>query len=140
MGSRWRWLVMVGGLGACAYPGVDDALDARRVLVGLPKPALLSCAGSPDRQAVTGGLEYLTYQSRRAYSHPTSEGYGQPYAGEYVDGAVCEATFTLRNGVVERLVYRTASSGNWSLHQCYTIVRTCLASAPRQTAPGAGTR
>ena len=126
---------MAGALGACAYPGVDQALDAQRSLVGLSKPTLLSCAGPPDRQAVTGGREYFTYQSRRVYSFPTSGGSGQPSSGTYTGSPVCEATFTLHTGIVERLVYRNASSGNWSISQCYTIVQKCLAAAPRQTSP-----
>jgi hypothetical protein len=140
MGDQWRWLAMAGVLGACAYPGVDQALEAQRTLIGLPKQILLSCAGPPDRQAVMGDLDYVTYQSRRAYSHPISGGYGRPYSGEYIGAAVCEATFTMRNDVVERMVYRTASGGNWALSQCHSIVQNCLALAPQQTSPTPGAR
>ncbi|MCW2240381.1 hypothetical protein [Azospirillum canadense] len=121
---------MIGILGACAYPGVDQALNAQRALVGMPKATLLSCAGLPDRQAATGGQEHLTYQSRRTYSSPTSGGNGQSPSGTYTGSPVCEATFTMRNGVVQQLVYGLASSGNWSLYQCYTIVQKCLPTAP----------
>ncbi len=129
MASGWRWMLATGFLGACVYPGADEALDAQRVLIGMPKETLLSCAGPPDRQAAAGNLEYFTYQSRRAYSYPISGGDGGPYGGHYVGGAVCEATFTLRHGTVERLVYRLPSSGNWSLSQCHTVTQNCLASA-----------
>ncbi|HYH36749.1 MAG TPA: hypothetical protein VD860_00890, partial [Azospirillum sp.] len=43
----------------------------------------------------------------------------------------CEATFTLRNGVVERLVYGGAPGGAGTLGQCYYVVGNCLAQTPR---------
>ncbi|WP_448205906.1 hypothetical protein [Azospirillum sp. sgz302134] len=146
-----RWLVLTGfgAIGACANPAADQAIFAQNALIGLPKQTLLSCAGVPDRQATSGNLEFFTYHSGRLVSYPAWGGYGGywwPYygygpgwPGGYYDVASidCEATFTLRNGVVERIVYGGASSGSSRLGQCYTIVQNCLAQIPQSTPPGA---
>jgi len=132
---------------ACADPGADAALAAQSALIGMPKDTLLGCAGVPQRQAASGPLEYLTYQagSITYYAPPPPIGY--PWGGfggrraldydpwDYyppVPGDVqdrrCEATFTLKGGVVEQLVYRASSQGS-----CAAIVQNCLALVPQRT-------
>lgn len=146
----WRWVLVVGGLAACANPSADQALFAQSALVGMPKQTLLACAGVPERQAAVNNLEYFTYRSGRIVSYPGSTvglygghwgprygyGFGWPvYAAPDIASIDCDATFTLRNGVVERIVYGGSSGGSSRLGQCYAIVQNCLAMVPQQTAP-----
>ena len=50
--------------------------------------------------------------------------------------SAAEATFTLRNGVVERLVYGGAEGiGPSQLAQCQTILENCLTLVPRPALP-----
>lgn len=149
-----RWVVVAGfgAIGACANPAADRAMYAQSALVGMPKQTLLSCAGVPNRQATVGNLEYYTYNSSKLVSYPAWGGYGGYWGAPYgygwggwpgyyaadVYSVDCEATFTLRNGTVERVVYGGASSGSSRLGQCYAIVQNCLAQIPQQapSAPG----
>ena len=133
---------------ACADPGADAALAAQSALIGMPKGTLLSCAGVPQREASSGGEEFLTYQtgSITYYAPPPPIGYPwgvpgwryraldydpwdyyPPVPGDVVDRR-CEATFTLDRGVVQRLVYRATSQGS-----CAPIVQNCLALVPQRT-------
>ncbi|WP_207458332.1 hypothetical protein [Azospirillum sp. SYSU D00513] len=130
-------------LAACAGgPAADMAQQARTSLVGMPKQALLSCAGVPDRQAEAGGREFYSYVQRPTggYGGPSTSigigggsssgiglglGFGLPLGGGGDSG--CEATFTLENGVVRQLVYAPDAS----LSSCAPIVRNCMpAGAP----------
>ncbi|WP_207456254.1 hypothetical protein [Azospirillum sp. SYSU D00513] len=131
-------------LASCANPAAEQALFAQNALTGMPKETLLSCAGVPDRQATAGNMEYFTYSSSRIVTYPGSSlgFYGGPWGPHYGYGAgfpafapevaslECEATFTLRNGVVERIVYGGHSGAGSRLGQCYTIVQNCLALVP----------
>lgn len=140
-------------LGACANPQADQALYAQQAFVGMPAQTLLSCAGVPDRQATVDNLDYFTYSSERIVTRTTPafasvRPYWHPYHGwryspafgmgwhhdqTEIESRDCEATFTLRNGVVERVVYNSASAGpSARLGQCYQIVQTCLAQIPGQ--------
>lgn len=125
-------------LGACANPAAERATAAQTALVGMPEQALLACAGVPDRTAVQGDIEYFTYD------RSGTGGYGWPSASVGVGGGSssgvgvgvgfgfpvfgggrsndCEATFTLRNGVVQQLQYRAGDS----VAACAPIVQSCL--------------
>ncbi|HYG86059.1 MAG TPA: hypothetical protein VD978_07350 [Azospirillum sp.] len=157
-GSELRFLRLagLGLLAACANPAADSALYAQNALVGMPKQTLLSCAGVPDGQAVVGDREFFTYRSSRIVSYPVTTvgafgGWGRPWGhpwgwgpgwpafyGADVRSYTCDATFTLRNGVVERLVYGGAPGGGSTLGQCYHVVQNCLALVQQQTAPSPG--
>lgn len=127
-------------LAGCVSTAAETSWRAQRTLVGMPKAALLSCAGVPARQAATDGLEFLTYTSQRIDSVPGWMGWdwGPPWRHPYAGWAYqsmetrstdCEATFTLRNGVVERLVYGgDGASGVYS--ECAAIVANCLPPTP----------
>lgn len=134
-------------LPACANPRAEQALVARQALVGMPKQTLLSCAGVPERSATLDNIDYFTYTSRRtvAYSSPSvgfwgsrywhprwgyGYGLGAPFDAYDLRTYACDATFTLRNGIVERVVYGGAVSGDSRLGQCYAIVENCLALIP----------
>lgn len=141
-------LAATGALGGCANPAADEALAAQTALVGMPKETLLSCAGVPERQASVDNREFFTYRSSRIVSYPSPPplgyyggwsrpyygyGAGWPSYGYEVNSFDCEATFSLRNGVVERVVYGGATSGSAQLGQCYAIVQNCMALVPQRT-------
>lgn len=131
-------------LAGCANPAADQALFAQSALIGMPKDTLLSCAGVPDRQATVDNRDYFTYRSARIVSYPSPTlglygggwgphygyGLGWPSYGSEVASFDCDATFSLRNGVVERVVYGGATGGAARLGQCYAIVQNCLALIP----------
>ncbi|ALG72489.1 hypothetical protein VY88_32745 [Azospirillum thiophilum] len=142
-------LAAAGTLAGCANPAADEALVAQTALIGMPKETLLSCAGVPERQAAVDNREFFTYRSSRLVSYPSPPplgyyggGWGWPYHGYGYGGAGygyevssydCEATFSLRNGVVERVVYGGTSGGSARLGQCYAIVQNCVALIPQRT-------
>ena len=123
-------------------------MTAQTALIGMSKATLLSCAGVPERQATVDNREFFTYRSSRIVSYPSAPplgyyggwgwphygyGYGWPSYGYEVNSFDCEATFSLRNGVVERVVYGGASGGSARLGQCYAIVQNCMALIPQRT-------
>ncbi|HEV7373010.1 hypothetical protein [Arenibaculum sp.] len=135
---RLAALLVPLALGACANPRAETALAARDLLVGMPTETLLSCAGVPERTATVDNVDFFTYESSSTVAYPYSGagfvtarrwypgwGYGlaAPVGGYDVYSQACEATFTLRDGRVERVVYSGQSS------QCYAIVANCLAPA-----------
>lgn len=142
LGRTLRALAGVALLVACANPAADQALFAQSALIGMPKATLLSCAGVPDRQATVDNLEFFTYRSGRISSYPGSVGmwgghwgpgwggWGYPAYDVDIRSTTCEATFTLRSGAVERLVYGGAPGGTSTLGQCYHVVGNCLAQVP----------
>ena len=138
-------------LTSCANPLAQEAVYAQTALVGMPRALLLSCAGVPARTAQQNDLEFFTYVSQRVESYPGGVGFGgfygrrhsglglgfgAPYYGGYAQTESCEATFTLRNGVVERVVYGGADSfGTGRLAQCYRIVQNCMQEIPNRLPP-----
>ncbi|MGQ9365835.1 hypothetical protein [Azospirillum sp. A39] len=139
-------LLAAGTLAGCASPMAEQAMAARTSLVGMPKEQLLSCAGVPARQAAAGGMEFFTYRSDRIVSYPSSPwpsygpwwpgyygryGWGAwPAYGDEVRSYACEATFTLQDGVVRRVVYSGVPGGDGGIGQCYYIVQNCLPQPP----------
>jgi hypothetical protein len=149
-----RGLIAAGallGLSACANPQADQAMFAQQAFVGMPKQFLLSCAGVPTRSATVDNVEYYTYTSERLVSTPTGPrfsaayGYYRPWSPWYgwgvgfddypeIETRDCQATFTMKDGVVTRIVYNSATDGQSArLGQCYRIVENCLSMVPHQT-------
>jgi hypothetical protein len=148
-------LALGAGVAGCANPRADEAMRAQDVLVGMPVETLLSCAGVPARRASVDNSEYFTYVGSRTvggYGPTTSLGFGFGSGGSSafglglgvplgggggtrVDG--CEATFTIRNGVVQQVRY-TGVEGASDAAQCYPIVENCLAIAPAPLPPAGG--
>jgi hypothetical protein len=136
-------LAITGGLAGCGVTAVQEtSLRAQYTLIGMPKAALLSCAGVPARQAAVGNEEFLTYVSRRVDAVTSGMGWygppwhmygwgGGPAATQVTD---CEATFTLRDGVVRRLVYG-GDGANGVYSQCAAIVQNCVPPVPPLPAP-----
>lgn len=144
-------ITLIPLLAACANPRADQALAAQRTLVGMSKQDLLSCAGVPDRSATINNIDYFTYSSRRTVAYSTGPafwgsrygypgwgyGFGFPYYDAYdLRTYDCDATFTLRNGLVERVVYGGDVDGASRLGQCYAIVENCLGPPPQAAAAG----
>lgn len=129
------------GLAGCANPRSEQAVIARTALIGMPEEVLLSCAGVPDRSRSEGYRDYFTYMSERLYSTPRASfgvfggsghfgtGIGIPY-GMNVHSDMCEATFTLENGIVSDITYNTVPGIGSRYGQCYYIVQNCLGGAP----------
>lgn len=146
-GARAAGIAVALGAGllaaSCANPAVEKAAAAQRSLVGLSKQQLLSCAGVPERQATADGYEFYTYTNSRIVSYPGGSfgswyggpwypgyrygwsGWGWPgYVGDEIRTYSCQATVTLKDGTVERIVYGGPGGGNAS--ECYAIVQNCL--------------
>lgn len=147
MSRKIVWVLLAGAatLGGCASPRADAALEAQNGLIGMRKADLVSCAGAPNAAMQTvPGEEVLTYESRNITSYPSGPsfgvgvfggsgnfgyGFGLPVgAPSYVDdGQNCRASFTIRNGVVARVVYGGSDvSQTRRLEQCYQIIENCL--------------
>jgi len=122
-------------LGGCANPRSEAAARAGTELVGMPKEMLYSCAGVPDRTQQVGDRERLTYVRGTTYTHVETDyddiflggrRWIRPQTSVHRQRFQCEATFTLRNGAVERLDYAEGRD----LELCGTIVETCVAAVP----------
>ncbi|OYQ36525.1 hypothetical protein CHU95_04740 [Niveispirillum lacus] len=149
-----RGLIAAGallGLSACANPQADQAAYAQTAFIGMPKQFLLTCAGVPTRSATVDNVDYYTYTSERLVTTPgigprfgVGFGHYRPWSPWYGWGVGfddfpetetrdCQATFTLKDGVVQRIVYNSATDGQAArLGQCYRIVENCLAMVPQQ--------
>ncbi|MGL4967293.1 MAG: hypothetical protein ACRC67_39095 [Inquilinus sp.] len=123
----------------------QQALTAQNDLVGLSEARLLSCAGTPARSRSTGNTQYLTYQSAGMAAdeaasigafggssagsgmgiEPVNAGVGQKIGTSALDPNYCEATFTLVDGRVAEVRYRT-SGGYLRTAQCSDIVAPCM--------------
>lgn len=139
---------LAAALGGCANPEADAALYARNAFVGMPKDALLACAGVPDRSTQSDGVEYMTYTSARLDVRSVGVGgfYGYPYGwgggawapayDTYADTVSCAATFVVRDGRVQGITYGGASDpGAERLAQCYRIVEPCMGLVPPMPQP-----
>ncbi len=134
-------LASAAGLAACASPQAEQAIQAQTALVGIGKADLLSCAGVPHRTAQLGDVEQLQYRRTEVVIDrqvDVDESFASRILRERRGGVgprfyerevrewripyTCEATFTLRNGVVERVTY----NDNRSIQQCYEIVGNCV--------------
>ncbi|HEV7368401.1 hypothetical protein [Arenibaculum sp.] len=129
-------------LAACANPRTDEVMQAQDALVGMPVETLLSCAGVPERRASAAGTDFFTYVGAQGAgtAGPTTSlgvglgtggggfgfGLGLPLgtAGGGIQRDACEATFTVRNGVVQQVRYSGDAVG-----ECYPVVANCLAVA-----------
>ena len=124
-------LVVLAVLTACAGPGAELALKAPETLVGLPKASLLACAGVPERTATVDGTEYLTYRRSQTIIDRDVDFEPFPWAGAGVfrpevstwsRSYGCDATFAIRDGVVQELRYNQ----NRDISLCYAILSNCL--------------
>jgi hypothetical protein len=133
-----------GALAGCAGAEAERAIRAQTELVGMRKADLLACAGVPHRTAETGEVEVLRYERTQVLvdrkvdveESPVSRmlrargGGGPPFferqVREWRIPYTCEATFTLRGGVVEGVTYNQ----NRDIQQCHAIVGNCMSPGP----------
>ena len=116
-------------LSGCVFQRARTAQSAKSALVGLTKDELLSCAGVPTRSERVNGREYLTYvgggDSRGSI---VSRRDGSDRVSVYsTQQRYCEATFILKDGVVQKVFYRGRTGGLLTEgEQCAFIVEGCL--------------
>lgn len=124
-------LFCVLALAACANPGAQLALKAPETVLGMPKTALLSCAGVPERTAGADDAEFLTYSREQTIVERDVDFEPFPWAGPGVfrpDVSTwsrsyrCDATFVVRDGRVRELRYNQ----NRDISLCYAILANCL--------------
>ena len=119
----------VWGASGCAIQRAADAERAQSELIGFTRAELFNCAGVPVRKATESGLEYLVYNS--AGDSPVA-GFGQTTGGStFLTGIArkryCEATFTLKDGVVTKIMYTGKTGGLLTKGSvCFTIIENCL--------------
>lgn len=118
------------GLTACVFQRAEIASRAQTELVGMSKKGLLSCAGVPVRQERVEDLEFLTFSGGgdtvggavATQTSPSTAVAAGKRAQRY-----CEATFVLKDGVVEKLNYQGRTGGLITKgEQCAFIVENCL--------------
>jgi len=102
--------------GCAVHKRMKMAENAKSELIGLSKTDLLSCAGVPMRSETINDMEFLTYVS-------DATGIGFFHRSK----RYCEVTFTLRNGVVEKVSYAGNTGGRFTKgEQCAYALEPCL--------------
>lgn len=102
--------------GCAVFKRAEMAEAAQVDLVGFSKTELLSCAGVPVRSEKVDDMEFLTYVS-------DATGIGFFHRRK----RYCEATFTLRNGIVEKVSYSGNTGGRFTEgEQCAYIISSCM--------------
>jgi hypothetical protein len=117
-------------LSGCTIQRAQTAARARAEMVGMSKGELLSCAGVPVRQDRADGLEFLTYASGGDSVGSTVVSQTSPSTAFAVGKSTrryCEATFVLKDGVVQRVNYQGRTGGLLTRgEQCAFVVENCL--------------
>lgn len=123
-------LLVLAGFSGCAIQRAGMASRAQSELVGMSKKDLLSCAGVPLRQERVDALEFLTYAGGGdsvgvavgTLTSPSSAVAAGKSARRY-----CEATFVLKDGIVQRVNYQGRTGGLLTKgEQCAFIIENCL--------------
>jgi hypothetical protein len=102
------------------------ASRAQTELVGMAKKDLLMCAGVPIRQERVDDLEFLTYAGG-GDSTAAVVATSQRTAVGKTAHRYCEATFVLKEGVVQQVNYQGRTGGLFTKgEQCAFIVENCV--------------
>ena len=102
--------------GCAVHKRMKMAETAKSELVGLSKTDLLSCAGVPIRSEKINDMEFLTYVS-------DATGIGFFHRSK----RYCEVTFTLKDGVVEKVSYSGNTGGRFTKdEQCAYVIVSCI--------------
>ena len=117
------WIIMILILtlyvftsGCAVHKRMKVAETAKSELIGLSKTDILSCAGVPIRSEKVNDMEFLTYVS-------DATGIGFFHRSK----RYCEVTFTLRNGVVEKVSYSGNTGGRFTEdEQCAHVLKSCI--------------
>jgi hypothetical protein len=138
-------LLALMALAGCASPEAELAARAQDTMVGMRKADVLACAGVPQRTDALDGLERLQYVRTQVVidrqvdvdESPASRMLRSRTGGagprlferevrEWRIPYTCEATVTLRDGVVQSVTYNQ----NRDIQQCYAIVGNCVGPQP----------
>jgi hypothetical protein len=104
---------------------------AQAALIGMPKAALLACAGTPSRSETKAGIEYLTYLtgSPKAAADaklPSAVAAASASAGRDRSG-YCRVTLGLRLGVIESVTFAGPSAKDLATNSdCMRVIDRCL--------------
>lgn len=110
-----KLLLIVLLLSACAFQRTDMAYRAKSELIGMSREDLVMCAGVPIKQEKIDDVEFLTYS-----------GGGENDVARILD-YYCEATFTLKDGIVKKITYHGRTGGLLTKdEQCAFIIENCL--------------
>lgn len=156
MSMRMLLLVLLTlSASACAIQRAEVAARAQREMVGITKSSLLSCAGTPIRQERSEGLEFLTFAgggeivNTATITANTSSTEMNSRVGSVFDPVsskvttstsssstsatarsqrrYCEATFVLKEGIVQKVSYQGRTGGALTKgEQCAFIVENCV--------------
>lgn len=102
--------------GCAVHKRTKMAERASSELIGLSKIDLLSCAGVPVRSEQIDNMEFLTYV-----------GGGDVKGFFHRMHHYCEVTFTLKDGVVQKVTYAGNTGGYFTKgEQCAYVIAPCL--------------
>ena len=124
--SRYLVVLTLTLAGCITQQRAAVATRAQTELVGMSKKDPLMCAGVPARQERIDDLEFLAY-----------EGGGDSTSAAFRTSAYsavskthqrnCEATFVLKDGVVQSVRYKGRTGGLFTKgEQCAFIVENCV--------------
>ena len=123
-------MVLVVSFYGCTFQRAIIASRAQTELVGMTKKELLSCAGVPVRQERVDDLEFLTYSGGGdsiGTAVATSTSSSTAIATGKRTHRYCEATFVLKDGIVQKVNYQGRTGGLLTEgEQCAFIVENCL--------------
>jgi hypothetical protein len=114
----------------CSFQRASLANRAQKELVGMKKIDLLSCAGVPHRQQQSDDLEFLTYTGGGDSVNVGVASATSPSTAIVTGKSkrrYCEATFILKDGIVQKVNYQGRTGGLLSKgEQCAFIIENCL--------------
>ena len=125
--ARTGFLLAALGLSACAsHQRANVAARAQTEMIGMSKKDLYQCAGVPVRQEQVDDLEFLTYAGG-GDSTTAAIATSRTTAVSKTARRSCEATFVLKDGVVQKVNYQGRTGGLLSKgEQCAFIVDNCV--------------
>jgi hypothetical protein len=114
----------------CAVQRAEIANRAQSEMIGKSKKDLLGCAGVPLRQERVDDLEFLTFGGGGdsvGTAVVTSTSPSTAVASGKSAHRYCEATFVLKDGVIQRVNYQGRTGGLLTKgEQCAFIVENCV--------------
>jgi len=123
-------IVLIITITGCSFQRASLATRAQTELVGMTKKDLLSCAGVPIRQERVDDLEFLTYSGGGdsvGVTVATSTSPSTAIATSKRTHRYCEATFILKDSIVQKLNYQGRTGGLLTKgEQCAFIIENCL--------------
>lgn len=123
-------IVLIISIAGCTFQRASLATRAQTELVGMAKKELLFCAGVPIRQERIDDLEFLTYSGGGdsvGVAVATSTSPSTAMATGKRTRRYCEATFILKDGIVQKVNYQGRTGGLLTKgEQCSFIVENCL--------------